>query len=158
MRDLNETLNKLIKFANENENIRGLILQGSFVNENAPIDIFSDLDPLFYVTSLDQFIHDNTWKNYFGEVMIEWGDSWDIKEGEKGYTRLTIYKDGFKLDFGFQHISLAKYANDMPLYKVYVDKDNLIPSPEVADESKFFVQKPTNQDYQVILLDFYFDT
>lgn len=158
MRDLDLELKKVIQFAEENDNIRGLVLQGSYVNDNAKKDIFSDLDPLFYVRDVNEFIHDSSWKSYFGEVISEWGDGWKMKDGLTGYTRLTIYRDGFKIDFGFQDIKLAKYANDMELYKVYVDKDDIIPTPEVTDERKFYDKKPTNEEFQGILTDFFFDT
>jgi len=158
MRNLQTELNKLIDYANQNEWIRGLVLQGSFINTNAPIDKYSDLDPLFYVSDVNQFIHDDAWKNQFGEVMSYFHDEWDMKDNLKGYTRLTIYQDGFKIDFGFQDVKLAKYANDMELYKVYVDKDAIIPVPEARDESKFYVKQPTEQEYQDILRDFFFDT
>jgi aminoglycoside 6-adenylyltransferase len=81
-----------------------------------------------------------------------------LQEGLNGYTRLTLFKDGFKLDFGFQDIRLAKYANDMPLYRVYVDKDNVIPAPEVIDEQKFYVKAPTQEEFDQVLADFFFDT
>lgn len=155
---LDKKLEELIQFTNKHESIRALVLQGSYVNENAPLDIFSDLDPLFYVTDVNEFIHDLSWKNEFGEVICNWGDAWDMKDGQKGYTRLTLYKDGFKLDFGFQHISLAQYANDMPLYQVIIDKDNIVPKREVSDERKFYVTPPTEKEFNDILLDFFFDT
>lgn len=158
MRNLDTELQKLIDFANSHKNIRGLVLQGSYVNPNAPIDVFSDLDPLFYVVDVNEWIHDLSWKNVFGEVVSEWGDAWDIHDGHKGYTRLTLFKDGFKLDFGFQDIRLARYANEMPLYKVYVDKDNIIPTPDVTDDSKFYVQRPTQKEFDAVLVDFFFDT
>lgn len=158
MRNLDVELKKLIEFANNNDSIRGLILQGSYVNDNAPKDIFSDLDPFFYVTDINKFINEFTWKNNFGEVISYFHDEWDSQENQKTYSRLTIYKDGFKMDFGFGDISLAKYANDMALYKIYVDKDNVIPEPEVIDEQKFFIKKPQEKEYQDILRDFFFDS
>lgn len=158
MRKREEVLNKLITFANENKNIRAMVLQGSHINAQAPKDIFSDLDPLFYCEDVKEFTECNDWKNYFGDVISYFHDAWDMKDNKKGYTRLTIYSDGFKLDFGFQDVSLAKYANDMELYKVYVDKDHIVPKPEVTDDRKFFVKKPLEQEYQDILRDFFFDS
>ena len=40
MRSLNQVLRQLIDFATKNDNIRGLVLQGSFVNSKASIDKF----------------------------------------------------------------------------------------------------------------------
>ena len=158
MRDLDKELQRVITFAEENDNIRGLVLQGSYVNDNAPKDYFSDLDPLFYVVDVDAFLKDSKWKEYFGKPISFFHDDWDTHDGLKSYTRLTIYSDGFKMDFGFSDVKLAKYANEMPLYKVYLDKDNIIPVPQVTDDSKFFGKKPSNQEYQDILRDFFFDS
>jgi len=158
MRNLDRELQKLIDFANKHNSIRGLVLQGSYINPNAKIDDFSDLDPLFYVNDVNDWIHNLSWKTEFGKVISEWGDCWELEDGLKGYTRLTLFKDGFKLDFGFQDIRLAKYANQMPLYKIYVDKDNVIPTPEVTDEQKFYVKAPTQEEFDQVLVDFFFDT
>jgi len=158
MRDLDQELQKLIDFANENDSIRGMVLQGSYINKNAPVDVFSDLDPLFYVTDVNEFINEFSWKDQFGEVVSYFHDEWDSKDNLKAYTRLTLFKDGFKLDFGFQDVKLAKYANDMELYKVYVDKDDFIPQPEVTDDSKFYVKKPTEEEFHKQLEDFFFDS
>jgi aminoglycoside 6-adenylyltransferase len=158
MRDLNIELKKLIDYANSNDNIRGLILQGSFINEKAFIDDFSDLDPLFYVEDLSEFIDNDEWKNHFGKPISFFHDQGEIKDSLNWYTRLTIFDDGFKMDFGFASVEAAKYANDMPLYKIYVDKDNIIPIPDTLDDSKFFVKKPSEKEFVNILNEFFFDT
>lgn len=158
MRNLEDELSKLIEFANNNDNIRALVLQGSFVNNKAPIDDFSDLDPLFYVKDINEFVSKDNWKGYFGKPISYFHDEGDFNDKHKWYSRLTIYADGFKMDFGFLSIELAKYANQMPLYKVYVDKDNIIPSPEVIDERKFYVQQPKKEEVLERINTFFFDT
>jgi len=47
MRNLEQELHHIIEFAKRDDNIRALVLQGSFVNPNVKTDEFSDLDPLF---------------------------------------------------------------------------------------------------------------
>lgn len=158
MRDLDNELERLIQFAKDDDNIRALVLQGSYVNDNAPRDMFSDLDPLFYCADVTAFTKDDSWRSAFGEVIAHFNDSWDTPYDDKAHTRLTIYKDGFKIDFGFQNVKLAKYANDMELYKVYLDKDGIVPKPSVSDERRFYVKKPTESEYQDVLRDFFFDS
>lgn len=157
MRDLYDVLEKLIAFAKNNDNIRALVLQGSFVNDHAPMDNLSDLDPMFYVKDLSEFLEDTSWKNEFGTPMSFFHDEGVFHE-DKWYTRLTIYQDGFKIDFGFQSISLAKYAQEMPLYKIYVDKDGIIPKPLVTDERNFYVKKPTEEAFIERVNTFFFDS
>ena len=65
MRERQEVLNKRITFANDNENIRAMVLQGSHINEAAPKDIFSDLDPLFYCKDVREFTESDVWKAYY---------------------------------------------------------------------------------------------
>ncbi len=158
MRNLDKELEKIINFANKNENIRALVLQGSFVNDNVVLDDFSDLDPLFYVRDLSEFLDGTEWKKEFGIPISFFHDEGDLHDGFKWYTRLTIYADGFKIDFGFQSIETAKYANEMPLYKIYIDKDGIIPEPEVLDERKFYVKKPTEEEFLDRMNTFFFDT
>ena len=158
MRNLEKELSKLIEFANANDNIRALVLQGSYVNDNVILDDFSDLDPLFYVRDLSAFIEHNEWKSYFGNPISFFHDEGDLQNNLKWYTRLTIYSDGFKMDFGFQHIDSAKYANDMSLYKIVLDKDGIIPTSDVNDERKFYVKKPTEEEFLERINTFFFDT
>ncbi len=157
MRDLYKELDKLIEFANNNKNIRGLVLQGSFINDKIETDDFSDLDPLFYVKDLSEFIEDDEWKTYFGKPISFFHDEGGSGD-RKWYTRLTIYSDGFKIDFGFQSVKSIKHANDMELYEVYVDKDNVIPKPEVKDDSKFYIKIPTEEEYLERINTFFFDS
>ncbi|XMB85268.1 aminoglycoside 6-adenylyltransferase [Mycoplasmatota bacterium WC44] len=158
MRDLNKMLRDLISFAEENENIRAMVLQGSFVNDSSRKDIFSDLDPRFYVNDVTEFTENDEWKNEFGSVISWFNDGWIEEDNLKSYTRLVLYEDGFKIDFSFTPIELAKYANNMQLYKVIVDKDGVIPKPEVDDERKFYVKKPAERDFIKIIDEFFWDT
>lgn len=158
MRNLQETLNQLIAFAKADDNIRALVLQGSFVNPNAPIDEFSDLDPLFFVKDLSPFIHHEAWKYHFGDPISFYHDDGAIVGDFKWYTRLVLYRDGLKIDFGFQSIGNAHLANHMPLYKIYLDKDDILPEPEVVDERKFYVTKPDEVTFQTVLNNFFWDS
>ncbi len=158
MRNLNTELEKLIAFAKKDNNIRALVLQGSFVNANSHLDDFSDLDPLFYVNDVTKFTEDDSWKTHFGRPISFFNDEALYHDGHKWYTRLTLFEDSFKIDFGFQSIEVAKYANEMNLYKIYLDKDNIVPVPDVADESKFYVKKPTEAEFLDRMNAFFFDT
>ncbi len=62
------------------------------------------------------------------------------------------------MDFGFASVESAKYANEMELYKVYLDKDNIIPIPAVTDERKFYVKKPTEAEFLDRINAFFFDS
>lgn len=158
MRNLEQELQHIIEFAKRDDNIRALVLQGSFVNPNIKTDEFSDLDPLFFVKNLKPYISKDEWKKEFGNPISGFSDEGNYHDGEKWYTRLTIYDDGFKIDFGFQSIEMAKYANEMPLYKIYLDKDGILPTPEVTDERKFYVKQPTEVEFLDRVNAFFYDS
>ena len=159
MRMINEVLNELINFANSNENIRGFILQGSTVNDNVKEDIFSDLDPLFYVKDTSVFTDNDEWFNTFGKPIAFFKDEFkQYQDKESSFTRLVLYEDSFKIDFGFAPLSHIENANDMSLYKIVIDKDNVIPLPLTKTEERFYVKAPTNEIYQKAISEFLFDT
>ncbi len=158
MRNLEIELNRIIEFAKKDDNIRALVLQGSYVNDSVINDDFSDLDPLFYVKDVKKFTENEEWKNYFGNPISGFADEGEIHDGLKWYTRLTIYDDSFKIDFGFQSVKLAKYANEMPLYRIYLDKDGILPKPEVSDDRKFHVTKPTEEEFLDRMNAFFYDS
>ncbi len=158
MRNLQSELNKLITFAKKDDNIRAMVLQGSYINDSVELDQFSDLDPLFYVKDLSKFTEDELWKHQFGTPLSFFNDEGETLNGGMWYTRLVLYSDGFKIDFGFQSTGQAQYANDMNLYKVYVDKDNLVPKPQVKTDCRFHVKKPTETEFLDRLHAFFFDS
>ncbi|WP_168169784.1 aminoglycoside 6-adenylyltransferase [Candidatus Izimaplasma bacterium ZiA1] len=159
MRTINEVLEAVIKFAENDDNIRGLVLQGSTVNDNVKEDIFSDLDPLFYVKDTSLFTSNDEWFSLFGSPILFFKDSFkEYSDLDESYTRLIIYEDTFKIDFGFAPLSHIKHANDMPLYKVVIDKDNCIPLPQTTKEDRFYVKSESEETYNKALSEFYFDT
>lgn len=155
---IDKKLQELIEFVHQEDNIRALVLQGSVVNPNVTCDVFSDLDPLFYCVDPTKYTNNDDWKARFGEVISYFSDSWETPRGHTSYTRLTLYKDSFKMDFGFTTIKEAPFANEMPLYQVVIDKDNLIPPCEVTDDRKFYHKQPTSEEVNRVYQDFYFDT
>ncbi|MCF7925880.1 MAG: aminoglycoside 6-adenylyltransferase [Candidatus Izimaplasma sp.] len=158
MRKLQEAIKQVKQFARDNSHIRGLVFRGSLIMNSAKIDRFTDIDPLFYVDTLDAFIEDESWIDYFGKPIARFTDEIDNKHGGKVYTRLLILEDGFKLDVSFEDIKYANFVNDMKLYRVILDKDNLFPKQNTSSESHFFIDKPTEDTYHQILNEFFFDT
>lgn len=57
MRTENEVLTQLLDFANNEDKVRAVILNGSRVNPNLEKDIFCDYDVVFSVTDPDYVQH-----------------------------------------------------------------------------------------------------
>lgn len=70
MRSEHEMLHTILQFAQEDERVRAVIMNGSHANPHAPRDIFQDYDIVFLVSSVDSFVQDRRWINSFGELII----------------------------------------------------------------------------------------
>lgn len=70
MRDEQEVIHQLISFAENNEMVRAVLLNGSRVNPNVENDIFSDYDVIFVVTDPKYFLNNREWIKNFGNLII----------------------------------------------------------------------------------------
>lgn len=59
MRTENEVLTQLLDFANKEDKVRMVILNGSRVNPNVEKDIFCDYDVVFSVTDPDYYLRNH---------------------------------------------------------------------------------------------------
>ena len=157
MRDRLKVLAEILDFAKNNDNIRAVVLQGSLANPVDRVDLLSDLDPLFYVKDVKEFIEDDKWLNKFGVIISRLYDEWKLEDNLKSYIRMVIYEDGLKVDFGIAPIEAIKNINDLMFYKVLLDKDNLIKPSNITTEEKFYPNKPTSWEYQKVVNDFFWD-
>jgi aminoglycoside 6-adenylyltransferase len=153
-----KVLNEIIEFAKENDNIRALVLQGSLINDNAIVDDFSDIDPLFYVKDQREMAFNTDWINRFGNVITNLFDELEEHEGYKHYMRMVIYESGLKVDFGIASVDLSKNIRELPLYKIVLDKDNALPKPLVTDDSNFYVKRPSKEEYLSKINDVFWDS
>ena len=69
MRSETEVLNQVLNFAQNNERVRAVLINGSRVNPNVTKDIFCDYDIAFYVTDPDHFLMDQSWIKHFGDLI-----------------------------------------------------------------------------------------
>ena len=76
-------------------------------------------------------------------------------EETTGLTFLILFKEGFRIDFGFSPIRSLKDEIDDSLSYVLVDKDQIIPKlPEPSDAS-YWVKKPLEAEYDFVANEFW---
>ncbi|AEF85831.1 aminoglycoside adenyltransferase [Treponema primitia ZAS-2] len=63
-------IRNLLTFAENDNNIRLVLLNGSRANPNQVQDKYSDYDILFGVTSYEPYEKNSDWMNYFGTILI----------------------------------------------------------------------------------------
>ena len=70
MRSEQEMFDLILSTARADPRIRGVVLNGSRANPNAPHDFFQDFDIVYLVTDLAPFTSNLEWIHRFGELMI----------------------------------------------------------------------------------------
>ena len=70
MRTPEEMMNAIINFAEKNENIRIVGMEGSRVNKNIPKDSFQDFDITYFVTDIKKFKVNDDWLSFFGTIIM----------------------------------------------------------------------------------------
>ena len=90
-----QLFNKVVTWANAEEAIRVIIVEGSRARRDHAIDRFSDYDLNLYVTDVTRFTRDDTWIAHIGRV-------WAMeKEADPDgvFSRLVLFEGGQDIDF-----------------------------------------------------------
>ncbi|MGZ4114760.1 MAG: aminoglycoside 6-adenylyltransferase [Actinomycetota bacterium] len=117
--DQERTLAGVVAWAKDEENIRMVVVTGSFARGTA--DELSDLDIELYVRDPSALIDDRDWYRRFGDVLAVEA----LENPGWNPTRLVYYVDG-KIDFMIGALSvLDRGVSYDRAYRVLVDKDGL---------------------------------
>jgi aminoglycoside 6-adenylyltransferase len=125
----------LTGWAEEDANIRRLVLVGSRAQPNAPDDL-ADVDVQVYCDSQARFTHEDGWLADIGQVWLSVSDEYrDV--GVHVSTRLVIFDGGVKVDFAFYPAGpVSRTTLGLP-HRVLVEKDvvrRAIPPPGEAPD------------------------
>ena len=70
MRTPENFMHTVLQFAQQNDHIRIVGMEGSRVNSNIPKDSFQDFDVTFFVDSIPHFTKDDDWLSTFGKIVM----------------------------------------------------------------------------------------
>jgi len=160
-------IRRLVRWGQEQEAIRAMLLTSSRANPNAPVDVLSDYDVLLVVEEIHPFFEDRTWLQDFGQVLVVY---WDPIHPAPGYGieqvgNVTLYQDGLEIDFTLWPVELLRRIARAPAlpadldagYAVLVDKDRLAAGLGAPTYSAYIPTPPTNKTYQKVVEDFFSD-
>lgn len=152
-------------WAENNPDIRAVLLTSSLVNPYAPVDDFSDLDVELVFERRQAYEDNHEWIRLFGEPisMIEENDT--VFEG-KHAMKMVLYKDHVKVDFKLYQVSefseevkTEVLPDDWDLgYKVLIDKDGLTKGLKAPTYQSIMIHQPTEKNFKQLLNDFWWDT
>jgi aminoglycoside 6-adenylyltransferase len=147
---VDDVLRRLVAFADADENIRAMLLEGSRADPQGAVDQWSDYDVAFVTRSNEPYLRAEWFAGFagqYGEVAVaQTPDDPQLFDNAhdplEHYTYLTQYADGLRLDLTFETVAFIRGVTLDSATVVLVDKD-----AEFSDVER------SNRDYWVKLPD-----
>lgn len=162
MRTEKEMMKLILGVARKDERIRGVYMNGSKTNVNAPKDVFQDYDIVYVVRETASFIEDEQWIDQFGErLYMQMPEQNDRmlgmeSEWESCYGYLMQMADGNRLDL---HLVTLEYARKDMLHDrlciLLMDKEGALPAIPQATDEDHWVRKPTEVEFSCCCNEFW---
>jgi aminoglycoside 6-adenylyltransferase len=163
--DSQDVIRRLIRWGEQHEAVRAMLLTSTRAIPHAPVDRFSDYDVVLVVADIGPFFTDRTWLRDFGEVLVVY---WDQISPEPEYGvaqtgNVTQYADGLKIDFRLWPVALLEriaLAPALPTeldagYRVLLDKDGLAARLRPPTYRAFIPARPSEERYRTLIQDFF---
>ncbi len=150
MRNEQEMLALILDYAQADENIRAVVMNGSRVNPHAPRDPFQDYDVVYLARDPAPLIRNPALARYFGEMLILQTPE-DMVEpppaDDGSYAYLMQFMDGVRIDLSI--VALEKWAECVAdsLSRVLLDKDGLIPALPPPSDRTYLPARPTAKQF-----------
>lgn len=156
-----ELLDKIVIWAQGNDNIIALIMTGSRTRRGSTVDEFSDFDLELIASDPRLLSAEDGWMRLFADV-------WTVQafdEGQAYPTRLIIYEGGHKVDFTLaDRARVDRMVTGQKLnnlygrgYRVLVDKESVtVNLPQPADAFPI-VALPTQAEFDAVVGEFWFE-
>lgn len=150
MRDEKEMLDVILGFAEAEDRVRAVILNGSRVNPNTEPDVFQDFDIVYFVNDVSSFIHGRKWIECFGEIMIlQTPDLMQesVPDQFASFAFLMQFMDGNRIDLTLCEASKIHEFKHDSLTKPLLDKDGILPSFPESSDSDYRLNPPTAKEF-----------
>jgi len=162
------SIQRFIRWAEEQRTVRAMLLTGSRASPNASADAWSDYDLVLVVEDVHSFFEDRSWLQGFGQVLVAY---WDPIEPVPSFADLEkvsnvmLFQDGLKIDFVVWPVELLPRIAQAPVlpadldlgYVVLVDKDDLTAGIGAPTYTAYIPTPPSNEVYQKVIEDFFSD-
>lgn len=151
MRSEQEIFQLILDFADRDENIRAVVLNGSRANPNAKPDPFQDFDAACLVRDVHPYLRSWDIIRFFGDPMIVQlpEDMSDPPEdGDGHYSYLMQFMDGNRIDLSFFPPHQWERPTKDSLTRVILDKDGLLAHLPESSERDYLPKPPTEKAFQ----------
>jgi len=154
MRSEEQVINQIMAFCRADDNIRAVIMNGSRVNPNTEKDIFCDYDIVCFVYDLNQYVSDQSWISYFGDLVIMQFNRHDDYPEEQ-YVYLMQFADGVRIDLSFASMNMIVQSIEDSLTIVLLDKDQCMPLVPAPNDSSYITKPPDQKTFEVTVNEFW---
>lgn len=142
-----EMLSLILGYANQDERVRVVAMNGSRVNPNIHADQYQDFDIVYLVTEMESFLSSDAWLDIFGKrVIMQKPDTMRLfpPVGGSSFAYLMLFEDGNRIDLTLLPLKeLESYLREDSLLRILLDKDRRVPAlPESTDED-YWLKCPT---------------
>jgi len=158
MRSEKEMFDLILNVAQNDDNIRAVIMNGSRANPNAKRDPFQDYDIVYFVRDVEPYIRNKEFIRPFGELMILQmpEDMVDPPaENDGHYAYLMQFLDGNRIDLSFYSLENINACIADSLTIVLLDKDHLIPELPLPSERDYLPKPPTAKQFDDCCTEFW---
>ena len=154
MRSEDQVLKQILDFAENDENIRAVIMNGSRVNPNIEKDIFCDYDIVYVVRDPKKFSEDRQWIQYFGDLVILQFNRAE-QDPENDFIFLMQFQDGVRIDLTFVSTTSNCDLSEDSLTLVLLDKDKRFSAIPEPNEESYFTKKPDQPTFDFVVNEFW---
>ena len=154
MRSDEQVLKQILDFAQNDSNIRAVVMNGSRVNPNVKHDFFCDYDVVCFVHDLEKYVRDKNWVPNFGDLVIMQFNRHD-EQPEDLYVYLMQFTDGVRIDLSFAKMKMISPSLEDSLTFVLLDKDQCLPTIPAPNESSYITKKPSVAEYDLMVNEFW---
>lgn len=154
-----EMLALITGFAQADDRIRAVVMNGSRANPNAKRDIFQDYDIANLVTDVAPFRNHDYVRSHFGEaILVQTPEDKECPppKGDGRYNYNMQLVDGNRIDLSFFHLDTLQDRIKDSLTVVLLDKDGMLANLVPPSENSYFIAEPTAQLYADCCDEFFF--
>jgi aminoglycoside 6-adenylyltransferase len=161
LRSKQEMLELLVGFAEKEDRIRLVTLEGSRTNRNIPPDEYQDYDISYFVTDMNSYKANDQWLDAFGKrIMLQKPEAMELFPPELGswFSYLMLLEDGNKVDLTLIPLTETEdyFSGSDGLVELLLDKDGLISNEVTANDCKYWVKQPTAGEFDDCCNEFWF--
>lgn len=147
-----EMFDLILNFAQQEEDIRLVFLNGSRANPKVKPDRFRDFDIVFLVRDMADFLENDDWLDVFGKRLImQKPETMQLfpPEGGKVFSYLMLFEDGNRIDLQILPLEeLDNYLASDSLCVLLLDKEGLVKTIPESSEQNYLLAQPTQKLFE----------